>query len=156
MLKKHLSIALACHLLIGSLHAEDTPQLFGKEHYKKAGIIASLFASFIGWSAWASRNKMVGRILYDSNGNIVEDTSELFAWLTKVEKNDVTAIKIVSSANIEDTFTIKTTLHPFSETTDFKIMLGIAGITGIYALYCAYKFFATPDKTVEPNSESVA
>ena len=149
MVKRYVAIACVVSLFIGSCSTAETQQAYEQEQRKYGSIITALFASFIGWSAWSTRDKIVGQILKNNDGVRVFDDADLFAWLTKIEKTDVHEVKIVSGANLTDIYTIENQTVPFRSTIDYKIMLGIAAALGVYAVYSAYKLFVGPQERTE-------
>lgn len=182
MFKKCLTAILVCSLVTGPLKTEVSNESYLQKSwnalkkkintitqyegpYVGSFCISSMVSAAAGLKLWLTRDRMVEQLVLDSNGDIVSNKDELIAWLQQAEKNGTEIVKVVLGAGLKKsewisntgesfTYAMETKLEPFSASLEYKIMVGIVGITGLMALYSAYKLFNTPDKTPEATTDN--
>jgi hypothetical protein len=183
MLKKYLMVALSCAFMAGSLRTEETNQSYfkrlwnsftkkmhtiaqyGNEQYMATCGVCSLVSTATSLKLWLTRNDMVEHALRDAHGHLISNVDELSAWLQKMRANNAGITQVIIGEGFKKNKFFSTTgesfvhefatkLEPITSDPTYKIFVGIAGITGLIALYSAYKLFTTPDKSSEVTQEN--
>lgn len=174
---------LACSLVIVPLKTEETNESYlkklwhsftkkmntiaqyGDETYTGPFCIGSMISVATGLKLWLDHNRIVERLVLDSNGDVISNKLEFVAWLQKIAVNKeeiakialgarFTKAKFISNTGESFTYAVETKLEPFSSSLEYKIMLGIFGVTALVALYSAYKLLTTQDKPSEVTQEN--